>query len=194
MSAAIADASPAGNPPGMAAASVALAAAAKAAQAAAKTPGLPGAAVASAQQAQGAIAQAEQQAAKGDAPGTASSAAAAEQSLAQAQAAVAMARAGLAAAGAPAPGVSGGPSPRGMPAMGPASAKTSRDGAKTVAGGSTVKGTLHETEGNGKFVTVAARDRAAIDQTQEEKRPQEYAPLIDQYMKNLADQSSSTPP
>ena len=45
----------------------------------------------------------------------------------------------------------------------------------------------------GKFVTVASRDRAAIEQTQSEKRPQEYAPMIDQYMKNLADQSSASP-
>ena len=68
----------------------------------------------------------------------------------------------------------------------------SPDGAKTVSGGSTDKGTLHNVSGNGKFVSVASRDRAAIDQTQTENRPQEYAPMIDQYMKNLADQSSAS--
>ncbi len=74
--------------------------------------------------------------------------------------------------------------------------KPGHQAAKSVAGGSTTKGTLHDVTGVGKFVSVVARDRAAIDQTQEEKRPQEYAPMIDQYMKNLADQadqSSSTP-
>jgi len=68
------------------------------------------------------------------------------------------------------------------------------DGAQSIGGGSTDPGTLHNTTGSGKFVTVAARDRTAIDQTQAEKRPQEYAPMIDQYMKNLADQSSASSP
>lgn len=70
----------------------------------------------------------------------------------------------------------------------------SPDGAKDLTGGSTQKGSLHDAaSSSGKFVTVASRDRAAIDQTQSEKRPQEYAPMIDQYMKNLADQSSASP-
>ena len=76
--------------------------------------------------------------------------------------------------------------------MTPGPDKPSRDGAKSVTGGSTDKGTLHGIEGKGKFVSLASRERAAIDQTQAEKRPQEYAPMIDQYMKNLADQSSSS--
>ena len=81
----------------------------------------------------------------------------------------------------------------GMTPMPPGPDMPSMDGAKMMTGGSTDKGTLHNVSGNGKFVSVAARDRIAIDQTQEEKRPQEYAPMIDQYMKNLADQSSSSP-
>ena len=179
----------------MAKAAAALNAASKDTQAAANTPGLPSAATTAMQQAQAAIAQGQQQAAKGDAPGTASSASAAEQSLAQAQAAVAMAQAGLPAGGSPAPGSPADPPPPGMPGMpppGPGAPGTA--GATTLSSGSTAKGTLHNTTGDGKFVTVASRDRAAIDQTQAEKRPQEYAPMIDQYMKNLADQSSSTPP
>jgi len=71
--------------------------------------------------------------------------------------------------------------------------KPGQDSAKSLAGGSTDKGSMHDVSGSGKFVTVASRDRAAIEQTQSEKRPQEYAPMIDQYMKNLADQSSAAP-
>jgi hypothetical protein len=188
--------------PSMAQASQALAAAAADTQQAAATAGLPGAATDAVKQAQSDIAQGQQAASKGNAPGTASAAAAAEQALAQAQASVAMAQAGLAAnspsssPGAPGsqPGKPGPPGPPGPPGMTPGT--PGHQAAKTVAGGSTTKGTLHNVTGVGKFVSVVARDRAAIDQTQEEKRPQEYAPMIDQYMKNLADQadqSSSTP-
>ena len=63
--------------------------------------------------------------------------------------------------------------------------------ATSIDTGNTTKGTLHDTLGNGKFITVTSRDRAAIDQTQTEKRPQEFAPMIDQYMKNLSDQASA---
>ena len=37
---------------------------------------------------------------------------------------------------------------------------------------------------------LAARDRAAIQQSQGEKYPQEYGPLVEQYLKNLSDQGS----
>ena len=68
----------------------------------------------------------------------------------------------------------------------------SMDGAKTVTGGSTDKGTMHDgPSGGSKFISVNGRDRDVVTLTQGEKRPQEYAPLIDQYLKNLADQSSS---
>jgi hypothetical protein len=188
VSTALADASPSAHAtaPRLAAANAALAAAAQDTTTAAGAKGLPGSATAAIQQAQAAIAQGEQQAAKGDAPGTANSAAAAEQALAQAQASVELAQAGMATpsgAGSPpeAPGPPGPPGPPGSQA------------ATSIQGGSTAKGTLHDTTGNGKFVSVALRDRAAIDQTQAEKRPQEYAPMIDQYLKNLADQSSAAP-
>jgi len=200
VSTAIAAATPspsASSPPNMPAASAALAAAAKHTQAAANTPGLPGSAAAAVKQAQTAIAQGQQQAAKNDAPGTANSASAAQQALAQAQAALAMTQAGL-GPDAPEPITPLGHPDSGSPGTVPASPASLgynwKFGAKTVSGGNTDKGTLHDTTGNGKFVTVASRDRAAIEQTQAEKRPQEYAPMIDQYMKNLADQSSSTPP
>jgi hypothetical protein len=49
---------------------------------------------------------------------------------------------------------------------------------------------MHGVSGSDKFISLAARERAAVGESQEEKRPQEYAPMIDQYMKNLADQAS----
>jgi len=42
----------------------------------------------------------------------------------------------------------------------------------------------------GQFIGLPPRDRAAIRQSQSEKYPQEFGPLIEQYMKNLADQTS----
>jgi len=183
---------PPATPPNMAEASKALVAAAEHTQAAAAKPGLPSSAAAAVQQAQVDIAQGRQSADKGDAPATSSAAAAAEQSLAQAQASIAMAQAGLATGGI-ASGKHPAPGKPGMAPAPPGPEMHNKDGAKTVTGGNTDKGTLHDVSGDGKFVTVAARDRAAIDQTQEEKRPQEYAPMIDQYMKNLADQSSTSP-
>jgi hypothetical protein len=59
-----------------------------------------------------------------------------------------------------------------------------------IMGGNNGKGTMHGVSGSDKFISLAARERAAVGESQEEKRPQEYAPMIDQYMKNLADQAS----
>jgi hypothetical protein len=69
----------------------------------------------------------------------------------------------------------------------------SNDAAKDLAGGSTDKGQLHDTNGNGKFITVMNRQRTAITETQAEPRPQEYSPMIDQYLKNLSDQATASP-
>jgi hypothetical protein len=191
--------SPAAGDPTMAQAAAALADAEKSTDAAAATPGLPTDAADAVADAKSDIGKGEAAAAKGDAPGTAAAAAAAQNALAKAQASVAMAQAGMA----PAPGAPGnqpGNQP-GKPMPGPASmAKTapgpdtpSTTGAKTVGGGNLDKNALHGTpSGPGKFITVTSRDRQAIELTQGEKRPQEYAPMIDQYMKNLSDQSSSS--
>lgn len=182
--------SPSDSPaPSMDQAAQALAQAAQDANAAANTPGLPDAAAAAVKDAQADIAKGEQAAAQKDAAGTAAQAAAAQQALAQAQASVAMAQAGLPS---PTPGT---PAP-GTPTMAkapPGPDQASKEGAKTTTGGSTDKGNMHGSPaGSGKFITVTSRDRIALEQSQTEKRPQEYAPQIDQYMKNLADQSTSS--
>lgn len=184
----------AAGPPDMAAAAAALAQAQKDTEKAAQTPGLPADAGADIKQAQADIAKGQDAAKKNDAQGTAADAAAAEQALAQAQASVAMAQAGLAGAAPPPPGgppdgpPNGPPIPGGPPQPGAPDDIT----ATSINTGDTTKGTLHDTLGNGKFITVTSRDRAAIEQTQTEKRPQEFGPMIDQYMKNLSDQASAT--
>ena len=45
-------------------------------------------------------------------------------------------------------------------------------------------------DGKGQFIGLPARDRAAIKQSQAEKYPEEYGPVIEQYMRNLAEQTS----
>jgi hypothetical protein len=186
--------SPPATPPTMAQAQAALAQAAQATQAAAATPGLPDAAASAVQSAEKSIAQGQQAAGKGDAPGTAAAAAAAQASLAQAQAAIAVARAGMT----PGPATPGGPTPGGPPmwakagnAMMPPGHNTrSLTGARNISGGSLDKGTLHAVSGNGKAVVFQARDREALNETQGETRPQEYSPMIEQYLRNLSDEAT----
>lgn len=55
-------------------------------------------------------------------------------------------------------------------------------------------GPRRSASGSGKFIGLPARDRAALLQSQGEKYPQEYAPLIEQYLRNLSDQTESAPP
>jgi hypothetical protein len=52
--------------------------------------------------------------------------------------------------------------------------------AKTAAGGAT---------GTGQYVGLPERDRAAIEQSQAEKYPQEYGSMIEEYMRSLAGDS-----
>jgi len=181
----------------MAQAQQALNQAAQAAQAAGQSQGLPAGAQNAVQQAQQDIAQGQQAAGQNNAQATAAAAAAAQTALAQAQAAVAMAQAGMAsssptASGAPPPG----PPMPGQPGMMPTPPgpdTPSVDGAQTITGGGTEKGALHDVSGTGKFITVMSRERSAISETQAEPRPQEYAPMIDQYLKNLSDQATAAP-
>jgi hypothetical protein len=172
----------------------ALTQAAQATQAAAATQGLPQAAQGAIQNAQQAIAQGQKAAAQGNAQATASAAASAQASLAQAQAAVAVAQAGMTPSSSPGSGQMMAGQQPGQPQPGdapPSANQSSPDGAQSLTGGSNQKGQLHDTTGNGRFITVMSRDRAAISETQAEPRPQEYSPMIDQYLKNLSDQATA---
>jgi hypothetical protein len=51
-------------------------------------------------------------------------------------------------------------------------------------------GARRDSAGASSYIGLPKRDRAAILQSQSEKYPQEYGPLVEQYLKNLADQST----
>ena len=63
-----------------------------------------------------------------------------------------------------------------------------RQGNWDGAGGA--DGPRRGTTGSGQFTGLPKRDRAAIQQSQGENYPQEYGALVEQYLKNLSDQSS----
>jgi hypothetical protein len=174
--------------PDTAAADKALADANADAEAAAQMAGLPQGAGQDVKEAEAEIAAGEKAAGQKNAPGTAGHAAAAQRSLAKAQSKVASAQAAAGAAMAgnsPASQVKGPPGPPGR-----ISGKTVSHSTH-IAGGNNTKGVLHAVDGADKFIALAQRQRDTIGQSQEEKRPLEYAPMIDQYMKNLADQASA---
>ena len=62
---------------------------------------------------------------------------------------------------------------------------TGRQGNWDGSGGA--DGPTRSTAGAGQFSGLPKRDRAAIQQSQGEKYPQEYGPLVEQYLKNLSD-------
>lgn len=161
---------------------------------------LPSAAQAAVQSAQSALTDASAQAAaKQKAPAQANAANAA-QALAQAQAALALAQAGLSSQMAQGQGQQPGQGQGQQPGQGkgqgqqpgkgkgdPAPRGTGKDGNWSGAGGA--NGARHGANGSGTYVGLPQRDRAAIQQSQAEKYPQEYGPLVEQYLKNLSDQS-----
>ena len=165
------------SPGGMQAAAQALQQAANTAGALAAAPqnGLPTSAQAAVQAAQQAAAQAAAQAANNQPGPAASSASAAQAALAQAQAAMAMA-AGMQ----PGPGQHP-PAGSAPPAAGDGAGNFSNQGAD---------GAMKEVTGQSAYLGLPARDRQAIKQSQSEKYPEEYGAMIEQYLRNLADQSS----
>ena len=54
------------------------------------------------------------------------------------------------------------------------------------------KGTRTTSSKSANFAGLPARERAAIEQAQSEKYPEEYGPLVEQYLRNLASESSTT--
>jgi hypothetical protein len=104
-----------------------------------------------------------------------------------------MAKAAMAANG---PGPNGPPTPSNQPGPpgppGPPGrlAGTQPGHSTKIEGGDNKRGALHGVQGSDKFIALEARTRAAVSESDADKRPREYAPMIDQYMKNLADQAS----
>ncbi|MBM3846706.1 MAG: hypothetical protein FJ405_10550 [Verrucomicrobia bacterium] len=123
-----------------------------------------------------------------------SSAQKASQHLAQAQAAIALAQSGLGSDNQQQASNSQGQGKK--PGQGqtrrskesqPGPSGDGREGNWRGQGGA--DGPTQNVTGSSRFTGLPARDRAAIQQSQSEAYPQEYAPLIEQYLRNLSDQS-----
>jgi hypothetical protein len=107
----------------------------------------------------------------------------AQNALAQAQAALSQAQAGVAST--PAQGEQGADSTGGAPGgTKPGQGNSPAGGtASTIAGAPTI--------GKGGFLGLPERERATIVQAQSEKYPQQYGAEVEQYLRNLADESSA---
>ena len=150
------------------AASSLAAAAQQVGKATAQTTGLPPDANKGMQIATDALASAAGEAAAGQSQKAQASGRIAQTALSQASAALAQAQAGIAAP----PGASSGDGPG-----------SQGDGGNAQTGD-------QKPSTKGQFLGLPARDRAAIEQAQSEKYPQQYATKVEQYLQNLADESS----
>jgi hypothetical protein len=126
--------------------------------------------------------QASAQAAGNQASAATASALAAQQSLAQAQSALSASQSGLSVA------LSN--SASGQKGSGAARADSSGNPSEVNRGD---RGVVSDSS---RFANLPARDRAAIQQSAGEKYPREYGPMVEQYLRNLADDSTKgqTPP
>ena len=155
---------------------------------------LPSAAQEALRNAQSALAQAAAQASAKHGLPARSQANAAQESLAEAAAALAMAKEGM---GKMAKNQGKGKEPsqgqgkekgkaKGEGEEGEESSnKASRQNMKAAA----AEGPRRIAEGSGKFIGLPNRDRAAIQQSQAEKYPAEYGAAIEQYLRNLSEES-----
>jgi hypothetical protein len=176
---------PAGSDPSMPQAKSDLDGADRHLRTVADLPGLPDATRVAVKNAEKSIAQGKDAAGKGDSANAKAGAISAQVSLAQALAAIHAAEAGMAMGPAMANG-------RPVPAPpGPATPNTTL---ATAAPGS-VEGQLpaRSIDARGRYIPTQDRVRVAILQTEGEHRPMEYAPMIEQYLQNLSDQSNFSP-
>ncbi len=162
-----------------------LAQAATDAGAAAAPAGLP----AEARQAMEAAAQAlsagSAQAAAGQKGQAQASAAKAQGAMAQAAAALGQGGPGEGSPGSPGTAAAGPPSPSLMPGTGGGPGQTGSQGA-----GGPLEVAGAQAKGKGEFLALPERDRATIQQSQSEKYPPSYATKVEQYLRNLSDESS----
>jgi hypothetical protein len=158
---------------------------------------LPRGAQSALQQAQGALAKATAQASARNAPSAQANASDAAEALAQAQAALALAQAGLGSQQAmmsgqgqqPGQGQGQGRGQSRQPGQGRGQPNAQANGNKgNWDGTGGADGPQRGTAGNSQYLGLPKRDRAAIQQSQSEKYPQEYGSLVEQYLKNLSDQ------
>lgn len=172
---------------------------------------MPAGAQAALQAAQGSTAQGSAQASANQNSPAQQSATSAAQALAQAQAALALAQAGVGTEAAMAGEGKGEGQARGKGQDG-GKGKAEGDGRGESQANATGKGKGQpNSQGNGNkgnwdadggdgsrntvtgsssFTRLPGRDRAALQQSQTEKYPQEYGPLVEQYLRNLSDQAT----
>ena len=135
----------------------------------------------------------------GDKPGAEGEAGRAQEALAAAAAAIDLAMAGMGQQ----PGAGEGQGGQGnSPGQGQGQGKGRAPGAMSgkgkgdagnFFGSGGANGPRGGASGGGRFIGLPARDRAALLQSQGEKYPPEYAPMIEQYLKNLSDQVQGAP-
>ena len=162
--------------------------------------------------AQGALQSAQASTAQGSAQAAAAknspaqqSAAAAAQALAQAQGAMALAQSGVGSEAAMAQkgegkgqgegkgkgeGQGRGESQANASGRGKGQPSPQGNGNKGNWDGDGGDGARANVTGSSSFTRLPGRDRAALQQSQAEKYPQEYGPLVEQYLRNLSDQAT----
>lgn len=165
---------------------------------------MPAGAQSALQSAQASAAQGSAQAAAGKNSPAQQSAAAAAQALAQAQGAMALAQAGVGSEAAMAAkgegkgqgegkgkgeGQGRGESQANASGRGKGQPSPQGNGNKGNWDGDGGDGARANVTGSSSFSRLPGRDRAALQQSQAEKYPQEYGPLVEQYLRNLSDQA-----
>lgn len=176
---------------------------------------MPAGAQAALQSAQGSTAQGSAQASANQNSPAQQSAAAAAQALAQAQGALALAQAGVGSEAAmaqkgegkgqgegqakgkgqdggkgKAEGQGRGESQANATGKGKGQPSSQGNGNKGNWDADGGDGSRNTVTGSSSFTRLPSRDRAALQQSQTEKYPQEYGPLVEQYLRNLSDQAT----
>lgn len=174
---------------------------------------MPAGAQAALQSAQGSTAQGSAQASANQNSPAQQSATAAAQALAQAQGALALAQAGIGSEAAmaqkgdgngegqakgkgqdggkgKAEGEGRGESQANATGKGKGQPSSQGNGNKGNWDADGGDGSRNTVTGSSSFTRLPSRDRAALQQSQTEKYPQEYGPLVEQYLRNLSDQAT----
>ncbi|HEY2343066.1 MAG TPA: hypothetical protein VGH90_08570, partial [Chthoniobacteraceae bacterium] len=157
---------------------------------------IPGGAQEAAQQAAQNLSQAAAQAAAPNKDAALDAAKEGAQDLARLQAALAQAMAGLAQAGNEPPHAGNGehpepPHPGNHPGQNPNNGTHAAQKYQPGGQGDLKLGARSVSAKPASFAGLPPRERAAIEQAQSEKYPEEYGPLVEQYLRNLATESSS---
>ena len=162
--------------------------------AAGKAGPLPSAAQDALQSAQSALAEASAQAAANQGQPAQAEASNAQESLAQAAAALAMAQQGMGNEGKQASAKNQGkgkqPGKGKTPGEGKEGESSSNQNHPELAKAGSAEAPRRTVQGAGKFIGLPKRDRAAIQQSQAEKYPAEYGAAIEQYLRNLSEETS----